>query len=241
MAMPSKLEIHVSGSGQVTRRAERAILVLQACAEKLSTPTAATTAITHTASVLREAITPHCPSDEASDAAISHYSMTTLDTSQVKTARKELDEEGKKIYDTAYSARVDFHIKFANFDVLDKLATSFSTMENVRISSVSWRLTEDTLASIKGETRKLAARNAVQRAWDYAEVVGNMTEEEAKQMVKPVEIKEGSHYEQNSRPRLHVGKRQRMTTTEINSEELRFQPEDVAFEVTVNAKFVVDL
>lgn len=239
------LDIHVSGSGQAIRRAERAMLILQVCASQLPTAKEATSAITRTANLLRESIEHHCPIDDTTgqplpNAAISHYSITTLDTSQHRDARKELDAEGNRIYDTSYSARVDFHIKFSDFSVLDTLATRFSAMDNVRIQRINWCLTDDTLASICGGARKEAAQDAIQKAWDYASVFCGISEEEAKRRVKPVELKESSSYRsQSNRPWMHRDKRQMIK--KHSSEDLMFQPEDVTLDAGVSAKFVVEV
>lgn len=242
---PSHLEINVTGTGYTVRKAERAILVLQATCEKKPTPAEASAAVTQTANILREAITPYCPQDGATGqtlpgAAISHYSMSTLDTSSYTNQREGSGRDGKgPIYDVTYSARADFHIKFADFDILDTLATKFSAMNNVRISRINWCLTDDTLASIKGGARKLAAQDAIQKACDYAAVFAGL-EEEHMGKVKALEIKEDQYYSQSTRPQLHYGKAQRHSMTNTNKEELQFQPEDVRLEVKVNAKFVVE-
>lgn len=239
----SKLEIHVTGTGHVIHRAERGILVLQAQSQQVDTPEEASAIVTATASQLRDAILPYCPQDAATgrtkdDAAIAHYTMTTLDTNSLHHPPRV---DGKDEWYYTCSARAEFHIKFADLDVLDKLATQFSAMANVRIQRITWHLTDTTLDSIKGNARKKAAQDALQRARDYAEVFGGFTAEEAVSKVKAVEVKEGGRYQESTRPQLHSGKMQRARAIREEKEELKFESEDVRLQVEVSAKFVVEL
>ncbi|KAH7397456.1 hypothetical protein BKA66DRAFT_454387 [Pyrenochaeta sp. MPI-SDFR-AT-0127] len=239
----SKLEIHVTGTGHVIHRAERGILVLQAQTQQVNTAEEASEIVTATANELRAAISPHCPQDEATgrtkdDAAISHYTMTTLDTSNHHNTRRV---DGKDEWYYTYSARAEFHVKFADFNVLDELATQFSAMANVRIQRITWHLTDTTLDSIKGDARKKAAQDALQRARDYAEVFGGFTAQEAVSKVKAVEVREGNRYQEGTRPQLHSGKMQRPQESRRKKEELRFESEDVRLQVEVSGKFVVEV
>jgi hypothetical protein len=238
------LEINVTGTGTAIRRAERGVLVLQAQSQQLQTAEEASAVVTVTAIMLRDAIAPYCPQDEETgrtkkDAAISHYSMSTLDTNSHRERRSnsKADDDNAPKYDTTYFARAEFNIKFIDFSVLDKLATQFSAMENVRIQRISWKLTDATLASIEGGARKDAAQNALQRARDYAEVFANLSAEEAVVKVKAVDVKENSYYQQSTKPQLHYGKGQRLYDKTVDNTE----PEDVRLEVKVDGKFVVDV
>jgi uncharacterized protein YggE len=241
------LEIHVTGTGTAIRRAERGILVLQAQSQQLPTAEEASAIVTSTANKIRDAIAPFCPQDEETgrtkaDAAIAHYSMSTLDTSSSRerrhTSNKDSDEPTK--YDITYTARAEFNIKFSDFAALDKLATQFSTMETIQIKRITWKLTDATLASIEGGARKRAAQNALQRARDYAEVFADLSTEDAARRVKAVDVKENDYYQQSTKPQLHYGKMQRSNGKLVDKEELQFEPEDVRLEVKVTGKFVVE-
>ncbi|KAF2469506.1 uncharacterized protein BDR25DRAFT_50156 [Lindgomyces ingoldianus] len=235
------LEINVTGSGYVVHAADRAILVLQAQSRQLPSPAEASAAVTSTANVLREAILPHCYQDNTAGhamggAAISHYSMSTLDTSN---HQQRPDKDGN-MFPTTYSARVEFHIKFSDFDVLNTLATKFSAMENIKIQKINWCLTDDTLNGIRGSARKLAAQDAIQRGWDYAEVFARVPAEDLAKKVVATSVKEETYYSQSTRPQLHYGKKLRMEGTHPQGrEELQFQPEDVRLEAKVSARFIV--
>jgi len=233
------LEISINGTGTSIHAAERAILSLNAQSEQLATQAAASEVVTATANALREIIMPFCPQDEATgrtlpDAPIVHYSMSTMDT----TSHPHRDNDSK-IAEHRYSARAEFKIKFQDFGVLNNLATRFSAMQNIKISRIDWSLTDVTFDSIKGGTRKRAAQDAIQRAWDYAAVFADIAADDLKKKVRPVSVNEQGYYQQGTRPQLHYGKGMRGHRT--TTEELQFEPEDVRLEVTVNAKFVVEM
>jgi uncharacterized protein YggE len=243
----ARLEINVTGAGSAIRRAERGILVLQAHSQQLPTAEEASAIVASTAHELRNIIAPYCPQDEETgrtkeNAAIAHYSMSTLDTSSHRERRPndtKSDEEPK--YDTTYSARAELNIKFSDFNLLDTLATQFSAMQNVRIQRITWKLTDATLTSIEGGARKRAAQNALQRARDYAEVFANLSADDAVLKVRAVDARESQYYQQSTRPRLHYGKGQRGSVVAREDVTLTFEPEDVSLEVKVDGKFVVEV
>jgi uncharacterized protein YggE len=223
--------------------AERATLTLQVESRQLDTAAEATTAVRSTAKQVVELIAPHCPQDESTGvtlpgAAISHYSMSTMDTrahrDRVKTNNAEKPDEWK----TTYSVAIKYYVKFSDFAVLNTLVTRFSAMENVKIQGIDWKLTDATLASIQSETRKAAAQHAVEKAHDYAEAFAGVKKEELAARVIAVEVSDQGYYTTSSRPHLHLGKGTRRTAT-IEKEEFEFLPEDVSLEVTVTAKFVI--
>jgi uncharacterized protein YggE len=236
------LQINVIGTGSILRPAERAILVLQAYSPDCSTASEASAIVTLAANTIREAIIPQCPQDEAtgqtmSNAAIAHYSMSTLDTN----GRSRPIDDKKEKYETVYTASAQFHIKFADFNVLNALATEFSAMPTVKISKIEWHLTDAKLASIEGEARKLAAVDAIQRAHDFAEVFGGVEPEDLKKRVRAISVKENNYYQRDTRPQLHIGKRQMMGGIQrVGREELQFQPEDVRLTISVDGTFIVE-
>jgi hypothetical protein len=139
----AQLEIQVTGTGTATRRAERGILVLEAQSQQLPTAEEASAVVTLTANQIREVIAPFCPQDDKTsgtkaDAAIAHYSMSTLDTSSNRERRpnqnKNIDEAPK--YDITYSAHAESNIKFSDFTVLDKLVTQFAAMDTVHVKRI---------------------------------------------------------------------------------------------------------
>lgn len=242
-------EINVTGIGSATRRAERGTLVLQVQSRTFPTTEEASAALTLFTNKLTETIGPYCPDDASigrnkGDAAISHYYIDVRDTSNHRERQSEPSSfmiSKASTYATSYSARADLYIDFADFNLLYTLATQFSTAENVRIQHVTWHLTEATLASVERNARKEAAKNALQRARDYAEVFADLSTEGAAQKVKAVNVTEVSKYEQTTRPQKHYGRKQSVKTKFVKEMvELTFEPVDVVVEVKVQGKFVVE-
>ncbi|KAK9419309.1 putative SIMPL domain-containing protein [Seiridium unicorne] len=188
-------------------RAERAILSVSASSHEVQTATIASSQVTSTAKAIRELITPHCPDNPSeqipSTTAISHYSMSSLQTnSQIQRQPRSHTTDPQPEPKIVYTARADFTIKFADFSVLNELATKLSTMENVSIKRIDWHLTDATTDSIKAGTRKAAAKDAIARARDYAEVFGGMTAEEAITRTIPLSVAESAHYQLSSKPQV---------------------------------------
>jgi uncharacterized protein YggE len=240
------LQVNVTGKGCIYRPADRAILVLQASCSKQPNAKEASTIITTTTNQIREIITPFCPDNNTiearKNAAIAHYSMSTLQTSNHPQARRSANDtttSGPTEYDTLYSAKAEFHIKFSDFALLGKLATQFSTMENVNIGRIDWKLTEENELSIHSETRQKAAKDFRQRAYDYAVAIGGVPESELETRVKPSWLKESQYYTQSTRPHLHTSKTMMGHGMNVANNEFAFQPEDVGLEVTIEGRFDV--
>lgn len=230
------LEINVTGVGTAVHRAERAILTLQATSQQMPTASEASATVTTTANTLRDAIMPYCPQDESTgqtkpNAAISHYTMSSLSTNSHTQYYADT-----KTNEIKYTAHAEFSIKFSDFGVLDKLATQFSAMENVKIQKIEWRLTDKTLEEMRSVARRRAAKDAIQRAKDYAEVFVGEGKQEA---VRAVEVREIGRYGQATRPGLHELKGQRPFVGRERP-EMKFEFEDVSVSVNVDGKFIVE-
>lgn len=233
------LEMHLTGTGIAIRAPERAILVVRVESAQVPKPTEAMAHVTATAKVVRDYLAPHCPQDEVTgaitdDAAISHYSTSTLETNNVS---RECGREanGDKKYETLYYARAEFHIKFAHFGVLNTVATELSALENIKIQRIEWKLTDATLDSIKSGARKGAAEDALQRAYDYAGTFAGVKREDLWSRVRAVDVRENSYYQTSTRPQLHRSKGMRGVRSD--SVDFQFMPEDVRLEVKVDVKF----
>jgi hypothetical protein len=238
--MSSPFEISLNGTGDAIHPAERALLILQAQSGDKSTPAEASALVVKAANHIRNTVMPYCPQDSetgqtAIGAPIAHYSMSTMDTTSNTRTVKRVTSEGKTEQEsvTSYSARANFNIKFTDFGLLNQLATQFSAADNIKVSNIEWKLTDATSNAIKGGARKRAARDAIAKAADYAEVFMGVGLEG----VKVISMNENSYYSQSTRPQLHYGKGQRGRLAE--KEELQFEPEDVRLEVTISAKFAV--
>ncbi len=229
-------QITVNGKGAHVTPAERALLVLQAKSNEADSAKEATEIVTATANTLREMILPLFPTIEGTgrataDAAIVHYAMTSMGTS-LQTYNRNKDDEK-----TLFSAKVDLHIKFRDFGALNGFATKVSAMDNVSVSEISWRLTDETALRASAAARKVAGKNAVERAYDFAQAVCDVPGAACAARVVPVDVTEDDYYKHSTRPQLHYAKGLRGIST--GNHELQFEPEDVSVEVSVTARFEV--
>lgn len=256
--------IHVNGVGSTSRRAERAVLTLNVVSPCLPTAAEAIDGATKTTSAIKDMIAPHCPHDEWTGevlpgAPISHYSMSTFNTVKSwpyqypvpmgppMTLPPPPDQAMSKPWEpvepiTKFTASATFKIKFTDFSVLNTLATQLGGMDNVTIVDTDWRLTDTTRASIESETRRAAAKHAVQKAHDYAQAFLGVAEADLGKRVRVTDINETSHYSEPSRA-AQLRCRQRGASRvpmPRNTDEINFQPEDVKFEVSVDAQFLVE-
>lgn len=172
--MVPQLKIHVNGSASVFRTAERGVLHIEVSSTTTSQAESASNARSTTESMINtfrrfapkteDGLYPHA------SAGITAFSASAPETStfiprakngrELKTAPKE--------YTTATTAEVIFR----DLELLARLATELSAMENVSITQTEWRLTDATHDAICREARVKAMKDAVQKAEDYAGVVG---------------------------------------------------------------------
>lgn len=172
--MIPQLKIHVNGSASVFRTAERGVLHIEVSSTTASQAEASSSVKTTTENIINtfrqfapkteDGLYPHA------SAGITAFSASAPETStfiprakngrELKTAPKE------------YTTTTTAEVVFRDMELLARLASELSAMENVSITHTEWRLTDDTHASIRREARVNAMRDAVQKAEDYASVVG---------------------------------------------------------------------
>lgn len=172
--MIPQLKIHVNGSASVFRRAERGVLHIEVSSTTTSQADASSNVSSTTETMINtfrrfaqkteDGLYPH-PS-----AGITAFSASAPETStfiprakngrEIKTAPKE------------YTATTTAEVVFRDMELLARLANELSAMENVSITQTEWRLTDATHETICREARVKAMKDAVQKAEDYAGVVG---------------------------------------------------------------------
>ncbi|KAF9732106.1 hypothetical protein PMIN03_000685 [Paraphaeosphaeria minitans] len=239
-------EIHVAGTGTNHHPAEHSVLTLRAQTKLFPTVPEAETSVVSIVNSLLDAIAPYCPQKTTTtttttgstkpkdNAPISHYSLKSFETSQGRDAPTTFSKSSSQ--KSAY-ASADLIIEFRDFALLARLATTIGAMENVKIKSLEWILTPATRATVEAQARKEAARHAIRKARDYAEVFGGLSEEEAVSRVRAVLVKESVQYTTFRRPRIHLGK---AYSGRIQKSEWEYEPQDVGVEVNVDGKFTVD-
>lgn len=172
--MVPQLKIHVNGSASVFRKAERGVLHIEVSsttksqAEASSNVSGTTETVINTfrrfARKTEDGLHPHA------SAGITAFSASAPETSTFIPR----DKNGREIKSAAkeYTATTTAEVVFRDLELLARLANELSAMENVSITQTSWRLTDATHAAICREARVNAMKDAVQKAEDYAGVVG---------------------------------------------------------------------
>ncbi|MCJ1394398.1 hypothetical protein MMC18_007276 [Xylographa bjoerkii] len=225
--MPPRLEINVTGESTVSRHAERGVLSIAVSSEGPSQETVSQD-VTSTSNQLRttfHALSPKTASGDATpDAPITIFSMTALTT---RTWIPE-DHTRKPFGPRLFSARTSFHVVFRDFEKLAAVAAMLFTTPHVSIESTKWSLTDDTLAGLASESRKMAMRDAARRAEDYAEVIGRE--------VLAVQITDRGS---STRGRtMQTARRAGQPAGAVGMGSLALEPEDVELSASVEVKFV---
>ncbi|KAK7185351.1 hypothetical protein DPSP01_011111 [Paraphaeosphaeria sporulosa] len=235
-------DIHVAGTGTNRHPAERSILTLHTQTKCFPTIPEAETSVVSIINSLLDAIAPYCHqtattgSTKAEDnAPISHYSLKSFETSQGRDTSMSFSKSSS--HKSTY-ASADLIIEFRDFALLARLATTIGAMENVKINCLEWILTPATRATMEAQARKEAAKHAIRKARDYAEVFGGLTEEEAQSKVRAVLVKESFQYTKFTKPKLHLGK---ANGGRMQKSEWDYEPQDVGVEVKVDGTFTVEI
>jgi uncharacterized protein YggE len=182
--MTPQLEVYVDGKGSVFRKAERAYVRLAMSSTSTDQSRAfqdvQTTVSTLTANIRSLATKTEDGRPHAS-AAVTAFTVTPLSTTSCYQRDNNYRELRKlpKEYTVSASAEVIFR----DMDQLADTSAELATMPHVSVQATEWRLTEATRLEIEREARLKAIKDAVQKAQDYAGVVGRR--------VVAVEIKDG--------------------------------------------------
>lgn len=235
--MAPQLEIHVNGKGTVLRKAERAHVSLtvsststdqsKAFQDAQTTVSALTTNIRSLA-IKTEDDTPH-PS-----AAVTAFTVSPLST----TSQYQRDKDHRELRDLPklYTVSASAEIIFRDMAQLGETSAELAKMPHVSVSGTEWRLTEATRLELEREARLKAIRDAVQKAQDYAGVVGRR--------VVAVEIRDGlasdgSNYRMVQQMPMYQTARQRQGDDgmAVITEGPSLEPKIITVSASVNAKF----
>jgi len=221
------LAINVNGHATISKFPERAIVSVHVYANSTSQKEV-TDSVTRTAKQLQSDLNQLAPKDNngqaASNAPITHWSMSTLSTGSNIVYPKA----DKSVKERQFTARLSFSIRFADFEKLGAACKDLANMPFVSINSISWELTDKTKKDIIPEVRRLAVEDAVSKAQHLAAAVG-------KRNVVPVEIScFDSGSSSRGSPTVHHRK---VGRTQEEEGELNFEPSNVDTSCTVNCKF----
>jgi uncharacterized protein YggE len=231
------LTINVSGESIISRHPERAVLHI---AVKSDGPDQDTVSkdVTTTSNDLHQLFKELSPKNENGyanvDAPITTFSSTFLRT----WSRVPTDDKNKPL-DRVHHATSSFEVIFRDFNKLSEIAGMLVAHPKVEIDSIEWRLTDDTKKALGSESRKMAIRDAVRKANDYAEIIG--------QEVVAVEVSDGgstSHVRARQmfgappvreRARIYTSSSPGMASEEDTS--LDMNPQQIEFTGSVHVRF----
>lgn len=100
-------------------------------------------------------------------APVTKFSNTLLST----RSTVPLDHDNKPL-PRVYHAHSSFQAIFRNFVTLGEVVSQLATYPKIEIDKIDWHLTDETKKALGSESRNLAMYDAIQKANDYAEVVG---------------------------------------------------------------------
>lgn len=233
------VKIHVEGHSTIYRLAERAAMSVDISSEGPAQD-AVSTAVTTTARTLQATLDELCPritggnkdGEISPDAPISFYALEALSTwSRADTVT---DKEGleKETGGRTYGARTHLDIRFRDFSRLGSMTNMLSTTPLVSIKGVTWNLTEETEALLAVQSRREALEDAVQRARDFADVVGCKT-------VECVEITQGDEPVAYGRTKQTARRSTGMGAMGGGvSDGLDFEPQKVMKSASVSVQFL---
>lgn len=196
--MAPQLEIYVDGKGSVFRTAERGVVHLSVS----STSTDQSQAFVNvkgTVETLTQKFRSFATKTEDGRphplAGITTFTVSPLNTSsyfQRDTSYREIKSKPKE-----FVVRSTAEVVFRNLELLSEISHELANMPYVSIVSSEWRLTGPTRMEIEREARVKAIEDAVQKAKDYAGVVGRQ--------VVAAEIKDGPSTDSTYRPSFFGG------------------------------------
>ena len=186
MAASKDFVIDVKGEVEILLPAERAVLSVQVNAQsqdKKQTTDATVAAARKVEKFLRDI----AAAKEKKDIPIDHWNRTALR----EYSHVPYDNEKKVNLPREYQATVDFNIRLQKFNALGKMIHDLVAIDYVQSNGVKWVLTHETMESQRSKLRTMAAKEALNRAQDYAKAVGYAN-------VTPIEMREAQAYTRSS-------------------------------------------
>ncbi|KAK4626598.1 hypothetical protein CLAFUW4_04923 [Fulvia fulva] len=251
---PATFEVTVTGKAEIPHPAERGLInvtVASAGQNKAAVSDEVVTTAKHIEALLSEL----CPKDDSPEAKaaspLAHWDKTSLSATSYVPRDKDGNEKPRQ-----YDASVTFDIRFKEFKALGRFGTKVSSLNHVEVQNISWILTAETEKSFQSKLRRDAAKDAMDKARDYCEVLQCTN-------LRPIELEEGRSHTGVYRPNYSYGMsqdvgsrrmhqsaqasmqsmqraRQSHPGSDSRSEDLEFRPQEVRLSMDVTIKFHAD-
>lgn len=98
--------------------------------------------------------------------------VTTFSSTHLRTWSRVPTDDKNRPLDRVHYAASSFEVVFRNFSKMSDVVGKLVAFPKVEINSIDWRVTTDTQKALGSESRKEAMRDAINKANDYAEVIG---------------------------------------------------------------------
>ncbi|KAK3679594.1 hypothetical protein LTR37_021380 [Vermiconidia calcicola] len=246
--------INVTGQAEIPHEAERALInvvVASSGNNKAAVSEEVLTTARHVETILKD-LAPSDDSAEAKQASpLAHWSKTSFSaTSHVPWNHKDSVAMPRQ-----YKGSINFDIRFKDSKALGNFGARLSSLTHVEVTNIRWILTKVTEKSYRSRLRKEAAKDALQKAQDYCEVM-NCTN------VQPVELDEGysstyaamgqERMAQQQQAQMQVQWQQQGHLRSFDNDDLQptgfasdtrdespleFRPEEVKMSMSVTVKF----
>ena len=237
MAAKQGLEIDVKGEVELLLPAERAVLSITVNAEGLE-KAEITNAIVGSARKVETALRKVSARTNDNIAPVDYWCRTSLQES----SHVPYDSDRKVDLPRKYQSWVDFQIHLQKFSRLGPVIHDLVEIEHASSQGVEWILTPDTKEAQRSKLRTLAAKNALNKAEEYAKALGY-------DKVVAMEMKEAQAYTRSSsmkgrgrEPTDGVETQSKNMAEgeeweDLSEEAFEYTPEDVKMSQSVNAKF----
>lgn len=223
------LEITVKGSSVISRHAERAVLLVSVSSQGTSQE-AVSEDVTSTSNKLVEIFKELAPRGEDGnatlDAPVTVFSITSSNTTSWIPSAPRYSESVQ--LPRQFEASTNFNVIFRDFGKLGEVTSALFTMPHTTVENTEYILTDRTKEDLGSESRKAALIDAMQKAHDYAEVLGKN--------VTAVEIKDQGSSSGGRTRQAARSSNYRSSSSYVDG--LSVEPEDVELKSSVEVKFI---
>ncbi|KAJ5995724.1 hypothetical protein N7481_002701 [Penicillium waksmanii] len=229
------LKVTVVGSSSISRQAERGVLTVSAKAEGPEKELVSQE-VTSASKELHRMFTELSPKTE-SGAATADAPITVFSSTMLRTGFYDKTDKTPETRTRVHTATSSYSAIFRNFAKLGEVVGKLMTHPNVSIERVEWKLTDATIKSLHSESRTLAMQNAIEKAEDYARVVGRK--------VFACEINESDHGNQVAMLQQQQQQQQQMARSAVygsgagpsHDGSVDMTPQDIRYTGRVTVKF----
>lgn len=230
--MVTPMSIAVTGIAIIPQKAERALLDVEISSTGFSRAFVSEE-VQLSCQRLEDLLRKTSTAQDDKPAIVAHWSMTAIKT----TSHLPTDECGAALKNAqrVYSTSVSFDIRVRDFGRLGSFAGQVSTLPYTLIHSVRWALTSSTRQAYESKLRTMAAKDALERAKDYAKALGLSA-------VWPVEVKEAQWGDHDANAVMKVQEKamdmlRPVTDSDPAFADLFFEPEEVTLSTRIDCRF----